>query len=133
MDEIDGGEEKEKEESFELMQDDSIRQIDFNSILFRQMDRIARWATEGNLPNFGNGVSLLDAYLINFQDDKFFKDELKKIEDKYRQIFIELEEHSKNDNIKAEETQSLFAHYESEKILERLKLLMKILGRNKRV
>jgi hypothetical protein len=126
---------KEKDD-FELMSegDENIRQLDFNSILFRQVDRIARYGTEGQLGSFGNGVSLFDALLTSMKDSQFEKDSAA-IETKYDNLFKSLEERrgEADANGRTIDTAQMAAHFMSEKNLERMRLLLGLLGKKKRI
>lgn len=126
---------KEKDD-FELMgeSEENIRQLDFNSILFRQIDRIARYGTEGQLGSFGNGVSLFDALLTSMKDNKFEEDAAT-IEKKYDDLFKSLEEKrgESDANGRVIDVQQMAAHFMSEKNLERMRLLLALLGKKKRI
>jgi hypothetical protein len=134
-DDIEDTEEKgeEKKEDFELLGEgeESIRQIDFNSIVFRQLDRTSRYGTEGNLGNFGNAVALLDALCHNLKDANY-KTKEKESNDKFKEIFDKIEEDYEGDKNQNEKIQ-MVAHYQSEKQLAKLRLLMETLGRHKKV
>lgn len=134
-DEIGDVEEKgeEKKEDFELLGEgeESIRQIDFNSIVFRQLDRTSRYGTEGNLGNFGNAVALLDALCHNLKDANYQNKE-KTMNEKFKDIFEKIEEDYSGEKDQNEKLQ-MVAHYQSEKQLAKLRLLMETLGRHKKV
>jgi hypothetical protein len=123
---------EEKKEDFELLGEgeESIRQIDFNSIVFRQLDRTSRYGTEGNLGNFGNAVAILDALTHNLKDVNYkAKDE--EIGKKFKGIFDKIEEDYGKEN--TQEKIQMVAHYQSEKQLAKLRLIMETLGRHKKL
>ena len=127
------GKENEKEEDFSLMPEgqEMIRKIDFESVIFRQIDRTSRRGTEGELGFFGNAVSVLDAQLEFYKDDKFRENE-KEIDERYNQLFEKIEEEQPDDP-KPGQISQLIAHYQTEKNLERFKLLINLLGKLRKI
>ena len=109
--------------------EENIRKIDFDTIIFRQLDRISRSGTEGNLGSFGNGISIQDALLEALKDKQFFESE-KNIVDKYEKIFEEIGQKKQQENI---DIQPILAHYQSELNLEKLKNMIRLLGKNKKI
>lgn len=133
MDEEDLGEEK-KEKGYSLLDegDENIRKIDFDTIIFRQLDRISRAGTEGNLGGFGNGISIQDALMEAFKDSQFFDSE-KAITEKFNKYFESIERRKNEPDSDKVDVQALLAHYQSEMNLEKLKNMIKLLGKKKKI